>query len=147
VSGAKAVGASGATAVERHSAEVLKVSTRSRPSAVAGAIAGVIRDSGMAEVQSIGAGATNQAIKAVAIARSYLSEEGVDIVCTPSFIDAMLEVGSDRILFSVDYPFEKTVEAVTWFDDLHISERDRLKIGRTNAMALFKLGGTKAASG
>ena len=72
---ARAVGATGATAVERHSAEVLKVSTRSRPSAVAGAIAGVIRDSGMAEVQSIGAGATNQAIKAVAIALSYLSEE------------------------------------------------------------------------
>ena len=66
---------------------------------------------------------------------------------TPSFIDAMLEVGSDRILFSVDYPFEKTIEAVTWFDDLHISERDRLKIGRTNAAALIKLGGTKAASG
>jgi stage V sporulation protein S len=88
---ARAVGASGVTAVERHSAEVLKVSTRSRPSAVAGAIAGVIRDSGMAEVQSIGAGATNQAIKAVAIARSYLSEEGVDIVCTPSFIDVSID--------------------------------------------------------
>jgi stage V sporulation protein S len=88
---ARAVGASGAMAVERHSAEVLKVSTRSRPSAVAGAIAGVIRDSGMAEVQSIGAGATNQAIKAVAIARSYLSEEGVDIVCTPSFIDVSID--------------------------------------------------------
>jgi stage V sporulation protein S len=81
----------GATALERHSAEVLKVSTRSRPSAVAGAIAGVIRDSGVAEVQSIGAGATNQAIKAVAIARSYLSEEGVDIVCTPSFIDVSID--------------------------------------------------------
>jgi stage V sporulation protein S len=88
---ARAVGASGAVALERHSAEVLKVSTRSRPSAVAGAIAGVIRDSGMAEVQSIGAGATNQAIKAVAIARSYLSEEGVDIVCTPSFIDVSID--------------------------------------------------------
>ena len=88
---ARAVGASGAHALERHSAEVLKVSTRSRPSAVAGAIAGVIRDSGMAEVQSIGAGATNQAIKAVAIARSYLSEEGVDIVCTPSFIDVSID--------------------------------------------------------
>lgn len=88
---ARAVGASGPAAVERHSAEVLKVSTRSRPSAVAGAIAGVIRDSGMAEVQSIGAGATNQAIKAVAIARSYLSEEGVDIVCTPSFIDVSID--------------------------------------------------------
>src|SRR3954447_18404722 len=69
---ARAARASSSTAVERHSAEVLKVSARSRPSAVAGAIAGVIRDSGMAEVQSIGAGATNQAIKAVAIARSYL---------------------------------------------------------------------------
>jgi stage V sporulation protein S len=88
---ARAVGASGAHALERHSAEVLKVSTRSRPSAVAGAIAGVIRDSGMAEVQSIGAGATNQAIKAVAIARSYLSEEGIDIVCTPSFIDVAID--------------------------------------------------------
>jgi stage V sporulation protein S len=88
---ARAVGGSSTQAVERHSAEVLKVSTRSRPSAVAGAIAGVIRDSGVAEVQSIGAGATNQAIKAVAIARSYLSEEGVDIVCTPSFIDVAID--------------------------------------------------------
>lgn len=88
---ARAVGASGTQPVERHSAEVLKVSTRSRPSAVAGAIAGVIRDSGMAEVQSIGAGATNQAIKAVAIARSYLNEEGIDIVCIPSFIDVAID--------------------------------------------------------
>ncbi|MFO7169307.1 MAG: stage V sporulation protein S [Chloroflexota bacterium] len=88
---ARAVGASGPNTLERHSAEVLKVSTRSRPSAVAGAIAGVIRDSGMAEVQSIGAGATNQAIKAVAIARSYLVEEGIDIVCTPSFIDVAID--------------------------------------------------------
>lgn len=72
-------------------AEVLKVSTRSRPSAVAGAIAGVIREVGHAEVQSIGAGATNQAIKAVAIARSYLQEEGVDIVCVPSFIDVAID--------------------------------------------------------
>ena len=72
-------------------AEVLKVSTRSRPSAVAGAIAGVIRESGIAEVQSIGAGATNQAIKAVAIARSYLTEEGIDIYCVPSFIDVEID--------------------------------------------------------
>jgi stage V sporulation protein S len=72
-------------------AEVLKVSTRSRPSAVAGAIAGVIRESGVAEVQSIGAGATNQAIKAIAIARSYLNEEQIDIICVPSFIDVAIE--------------------------------------------------------
>jgi stage V sporulation protein S len=76
---------------EEYSTEVLKVSTRSRPSAVAGAIAGVIRESGSAEVQSIGAGATNQAIKAVAIARSYLLEEGIDIACVPSFIDVSIE--------------------------------------------------------
>lgn len=88
---ARAVGASGAQTEQHGSAEVLKVSTRSRPSAVAGAIAGVIRESGMAEVQSIGAGATNQAIKAVAIARSYLSEEGIDIVCVPSFIDVAID--------------------------------------------------------
>lgn len=87
----RSVGESPVGIVERHGAEVLKVSTRSRPSAVAGAIAGVIRDSGVAEVQSIGAGATNQAIKAVAIARSYLSEEGVDIVCIPSFIDVAID--------------------------------------------------------
>lgn len=86
----RSVGEKTASAAPRHGAEVLKVSTRSRPSAVAGAIAGVIRDSGVAEVQSIGAGATNQAIKAVAIARSYLSEEGIDIVCTPSFIDVAI---------------------------------------------------------
>lgn len=78
-------------AIPHNNAEVLKVSTRSRPSAVAGAIAGVIRESGVAEVQSIGAGATNQAIKAVAIARSYLSEEGIDIFCVPSFIDVAID--------------------------------------------------------
>ncbi len=73
------------------SAEMLKVSTRSRPSAVAGAIAGIIRECGVAEVQSIGAGATNQAIKAVAIARSYLREDGIDITCVPSFIDIAID--------------------------------------------------------
>lgn len=67
--------------------DVLKVSARSRPSAVAGAIAGVVRDAGRAEVQAIGAGATNQAVKAVAIARDYLQENGIDVVCLPAFID------------------------------------------------------------
>jgi stage V sporulation protein S len=81
----------GTSTIKPRSTEVLKVSTRSRPSAVAGAIAGVIRDNGSVEVQSIGAGATNQAIKAVAIARSYLAEEGVDIVCIPSFIDVAID--------------------------------------------------------
>ena len=71
--------------------DVLKVSARSRPSAVAGAIAGVVRESGRAEVQAIGAGATNQAIKAVAIARDYLLETGIEAVCLPAFIDVVIE--------------------------------------------------------
>jgi predicted TIM-barrel fold metal-dependent hydrolase len=58
---------------------------------------------------------------------------------TQSMVDAMLEVGSDRILFSVDYPFEDAIEASNWFDEASISETDRLKIGRTNAQKLFKL--------
>ncbi len=70
--------------------EVLKVSAKSRPSSVAGAIAGVIRQSGRAEVQAIGAGAINQAIKAIAIARGYLAANGADIVCVPSFIEVKI---------------------------------------------------------
>ena len=71
--------------------DILKVSARSRPSAVAGAIAGVVRESGRAEVQAIGAGAANQAIKAVAIARDYLEETGINAVCLPSFIDVVID--------------------------------------------------------
>jgi stage V sporulation protein S len=70
--------------------EILKVSATSRPSAVAGAIAGVIRERGRAEVQAIGAGAVNQAVKAVAIARGYLTPSGLDIVCVPSFTDVTI---------------------------------------------------------
>ena len=70
--------------------EVLKVSAHSRPSAVAGAIAAVIRNHGRADVQAIGAGATNQAIKAVAIARDYLQPNGIDIVVVPAFIDVII---------------------------------------------------------
>ena len=65
--------------------EVLKVSAKSVPNSVAGAIAGVIRDSGSVEVQAVGAGATNQAVKAIAIARGYLAPAGMDLVCVPTF--------------------------------------------------------------
>ena len=81
----------GAALVEHHNGDVLKVSARSRPSAVAGAIAGVVRENGRAEVQAIGAGATNQAVKAVAIARDYLRETGIEAVCLPAFIDVIIE--------------------------------------------------------
>ena len=70
--------------------EILKVAAKSRSTSVAGAIAGVIRESGHAEVQAIGAGAVNQAIKAVAIARGYLEEDGIEIVCVPSFVEVMI---------------------------------------------------------
>jgi stage V sporulation protein S len=78
-------------AVAHRNGDVLKVSARSRPSAVAGAIAGVVRENGRAEVQAIGAGATNQAVKAVAIARDYLRETGIEAICLPAFIDVTIE--------------------------------------------------------
>lgn len=58
---------------------------------------------------------------------------------TQTLIDAMLEIGADRILFSTDWPFENVDHAANWFDGASISEADRLKIGRTNAAQLFKL--------
>ena len=75
--------------------EIIKVSAHSRSTAVAGAIAGVMRDHGHAEVQAIGASAVNQAIKAVAIARSYLTQDGIDIVCVPEFVEVDIE-GQER---------------------------------------------------
>ena len=58
---------------------------------------------------------------------------------TPTLVDAIAEMGSDRILFSVDYPFEETADAVTWFDQSDIPEADRVKIASQNAVELFKL--------
>jgi stage V sporulation protein S len=75
--------------------DVIKVSAESRTSAVAGAIAGVIRDHGRAEVQAIGAGAVNQAVKAAAIARGYLHEDGIDVVCLPEFTTVDID-GKER---------------------------------------------------
>jgi stage V sporulation protein S len=66
---------------------IIKVSAHSRTAAVAGAIAGVMRDTNHAEVQAIGAGAVNQAVKAIVIAKGYLAEEGVHIMCVPSFVE------------------------------------------------------------
>ncbi len=67
--------------------DTIKVSAKSRSTAVAGAIAGVIREHRHADVQAIGAGAVNQAIKAIAIARGYLQQDGLDIVCVPTFVE------------------------------------------------------------
>lgn len=76
-------------------AEVLKVSSKSSPNAVAGALAGVIRERGSAEIQAIGAGAINQAVKAVAIARGFVAPSGIDLVCVPAFTDILIE-GEER---------------------------------------------------
>lgn len=75
--------------------DVLKVSAKSSPNAVAGALAGVLRESGGAELQAIGAGALNQAIKAVAIARGFVAPSGVDLICIPAFTDVVIE-GEER---------------------------------------------------
>ncbi len=75
--------------------DVLKVSSRSKPTSVAGALAGVIRDKGYVEMQAIGAGAVNQAIKAIAIARGYVAPSGLDLVFTPSFVDVDID-GEER---------------------------------------------------
>lgn len=71
--------------------DVIKVSGASRTSAVAGAIAGVFREHKRAEVQAIGAGAVNQALKAMVLARSYLLEDGYNIYCTPEFADVEID--------------------------------------------------------
>jgi stage V sporulation protein S len=71
--------------------DVIKVSTGSRSTSVAGAIAGVVREQGRAEVQAIGAGAVNQMIKAVAIARGYLALDGIDVVCIPAFSEVSID--------------------------------------------------------
>ena len=75
--------------------DIIKVSAQSRSTSVAGAIAGVVREAGRAEVQAIGAGAVNQAIKAAAIARGYLLLDGINIIVVPTFSDVDIE-GSER---------------------------------------------------
>jgi stage V sporulation protein S len=71
--------------------EVLKVSSKSNPNSVAGAMAGVVRQEGVVEVQVVGAGALNQAIKALAIARGYVAPSGIDLVCIPTFADIQID--------------------------------------------------------
>ena len=75
--------------------EILKVSAKSNPNSVAGALAGVMREKGGAEIQAIGAGALNQAIKSVAIARGFVAPGGIDLVCVPAFTDIQIE-GEER---------------------------------------------------
>lgn len=75
--------------------EVLKVSSSSEPKSVAGALAAVLREAGAAEVQAIGAGAVNQAIKAIAIARGFVAPNGIDLIAIPAFAEIKID-GEER---------------------------------------------------
>jgi len=75
--------------------EVLKVSTKSNPNSVAGALAGILREHGAVEMQTVGAGALNQAVKAIAIARGFLAPSGMDLSCVPAFADIEIN-GEER---------------------------------------------------
>lgn len=75
--------------------ELLKISSKSNPNSVAGALVGVIREKGTAEIQAIGAGALNQAIKSVAIARGFVAPSGMDLVCIPAFTEVEID-GEER---------------------------------------------------
>ncbi len=80
--------------------EILKVSSKSNPNKVAGAIAGAISKAGRVEIQAIGAGAVNQAVKAVAIAKRFMEEKGQDLYMVPGFIDVVIE-GQNRTGISI----------------------------------------------
>jgi stage V sporulation protein S len=75
--------------------DVLKVSSKSNPNSVAGALAGVVRSTGSVEIQVVGAGALNQAVKAIAIARGYMATAGQDLMCRPTFADIRID-GENR---------------------------------------------------
>ncbi|MDH5065699.1 stage V sporulation protein S [Clostridium perfringens] len=75
--------------------EVLKVSTKSNPNSVAGALAAIIKERNTVEIQAVGAGAINQAVKAIAIARGFVAPSGKDIVCIPAFTDIQID-GEER---------------------------------------------------
>ncbi len=83
--------------------DIIKVSGTSRTSAVAGAIAGVVRENKRAEVQAIGASAINQAVKAMALARGYLAGDGFDIVVIPEFVDVQIE---DKVRTAIKFTVE-----------------------------------------
>ena len=73
--------------------DILKVSASSKPTSVAGAIAGVIREKGNVEIQAVGAGAANQAIKSIAVARGYMAPSGVELICIPAFANIEIDGG------------------------------------------------------
>ncbi|MCD4752864.1 MAG: stage V sporulation protein S [Anaerolineaceae bacterium] len=94
--------------------DIIKVKANSRTAAVAGAIAGVMRENKHAEVQAIGAGAVNQSVKAIILAKGYLAEDGMSIYCIPSFVEVDIE-GNIRtaVKLSIDI-FKEAEEDVSY---------------------------------
>ena len=80
--------------------DVLKVSTKSNPNSVAGALAAIIKEKNLVEIQAVGAGAINQAIKAIAIARGFIAPSGKDLICIPAFTDIIID-GEERTAIKV----------------------------------------------
>ncbi len=88
--------------------DVLRISTKSNPNSVAGAIAGLIKEKGKAEMQAVGAGALNQAIKAIAIARGFVAPSGINLICIPGFVEIQIE-GEDKSAIKLVVRDEKIV--------------------------------------
>jgi stage V sporulation protein S len=97
--------------------DLIKVSATSRTSAVAGAIAGIVREHHRAEVQAIGAGAVNQAVKALVLATGYLKNDGIFVTCVPEFADVTIE---DNVRTAIKLVIEPTAESN--FSSIHLSE-------------------------
>lgn len=75
--------------------EILKVASKSNPNSVAGALANTVRENKVAELQAVGAGAINQAVKSVIIARGYVAPAGIDLICIPAFTEIEID-GEER---------------------------------------------------
>jgi stage V sporulation protein S len=94
--------------VRRLTMDLIKVSATSRTSAVAGAIAGIVREHHRAEVQAIGAGAVNQAVKALVLATTYLKNDGIFVTCVPEFADVTIE---DKVRTAIKLVIEPTADS------------------------------------
>ena len=88
--------------------DLIKVSANSRTSAVAGAIAGIVREHHRAEVQAIGAGAVNQAVKALVLATTYLKNDGIFVTCVPEFADVTIE---DKVRTAIKLVIEPSADS------------------------------------
>jgi stage V sporulation protein S len=98
--------------------DMIKVSANSRTSAVAGAIAGVVREHHRAEVQAIGAGAVNQAMKALVLATGYLKNDGIYVRCVPEFADVTID---DKVRTAIKLVIEPSAESD--FSSVSLSSR------------------------